>query len=235
MKNHWLIIDELNRSNFDRAFGQLFTVLSGQAVELPYERTHGAGRLVLRTAEGATSSPEADSVAIPNSWRVVATMNVFDKSLLFEMSFALMRRFAFVEVPSPPENIFAALIEREAAPDTQAATLTKRLLNLRRFKDLGPAMFMDLARFFRARREISEIEGGALMFEGFYAFLLPQLEGIEAAEGENLARELRDLVGDAYSDRIRATLSQVLGLDLPQDVLPTGTVSEDPLVSDVDV
>jgi hypothetical protein len=25
----WLVIDELNRSNFDRAFGQLFTVLSG--------------------------------------------------------------------------------------------------------------------------------------------------------------------------------------------------------------
>jgi DNA replication protein DnaC len=31
----WLVIDELNRSNFDRAFGQLFTVLSGQAVQLP--------------------------------------------------------------------------------------------------------------------------------------------------------------------------------------------------------
>ena len=30
----WLVIDELNRSNFDRAFGQLFTVLSGQAVVL---------------------------------------------------------------------------------------------------------------------------------------------------------------------------------------------------------
>jgi dynein-related subfamily AAA family protein len=31
-QNKWLVIDELNRSNFDRAFGQLFTVLSGQAV-----------------------------------------------------------------------------------------------------------------------------------------------------------------------------------------------------------
>ena len=34
----WLVIDELNRSNFDRAFGQLFTVLSGQAVVLPFKR-----------------------------------------------------------------------------------------------------------------------------------------------------------------------------------------------------
>ena len=34
----WLVIDELNRSNFDRAFGQLFTVLSGQPVVLPFKR-----------------------------------------------------------------------------------------------------------------------------------------------------------------------------------------------------
>ena len=34
----WLVIDELNRSNFDRAFGQLFTVLSGSAVVLPFKR-----------------------------------------------------------------------------------------------------------------------------------------------------------------------------------------------------
>ena len=34
----WLVVDEMNRSNFDRAFGQLFTVLSGSAVVLPYRR-----------------------------------------------------------------------------------------------------------------------------------------------------------------------------------------------------
>src|SRR3954464_6366998 len=33
----WLVIDEMNRSNFDRAFGQLFTVLSGSAVVLPFK------------------------------------------------------------------------------------------------------------------------------------------------------------------------------------------------------
>jgi MoxR-like ATPase len=32
--NKWLVIDELNRSNFDRAFGRLFTILSGQSVVL---------------------------------------------------------------------------------------------------------------------------------------------------------------------------------------------------------
>src|SRR5207248_2922412 len=33
----WLVIDELNRADVDKALGQLFTVLSGQVVTLPFE------------------------------------------------------------------------------------------------------------------------------------------------------------------------------------------------------
>ena len=35
---------------------------------------------------------------IPKAWRRIATMNVFDKSPLSEMSYALMRRFAPIKV-----------------------------------------------------------------------------------------------------------------------------------------
>jgi len=34
--NNLLVIDELNRADIDKAFGQLFTLLSGQSVQLPY-------------------------------------------------------------------------------------------------------------------------------------------------------------------------------------------------------
>jgi len=107
---HWLVIDELNRSNFDRAFGQLFTILSGQTVELPY--THpGSGKAVMLRIEVDERPPEdPEIVVIPQSWRLIATMNVFDKSLLFQMSFALMRRFAFIEVPAPADTIYHTLV-----------------------------------------------------------------------------------------------------------------------------
>jgi MoxR-like ATPase len=219
-KNQWLVIDELNRSNFDRAFGQLFTVLSGQAVELPYERHRGSGRIALVPAEASHRFNGADVLEIPSTWRVIATMNVFDKSLLFEMSFALMRRFAFIEVPSPPLSDFEALIDEQVHGDTEAAMLARQLLRLRSLKDLGPAVFIDLARFMRERRLLSEVGDGQLVFEAFYSYLLPQFEGIDEIQGEHLFKEVRRLVGGGLAERLRATLVAVLGLESLERITP---------------
>jgi MoxR-like ATPase len=212
-QDQWLVIDELNRSNFDRAFGQLFTVLSGQAVELPYERQPGAGRIALVPAGATHGFIDVDVLEIPSSWRVIATMNVFDKSLLFEMSFALMRRFAFVEVPSPDVADFEALINDQTHGDLQAASLAKKLLKLRELKDLGPAVFIDLARFARERRALSDVSDGQLMFEAFYSYLLPQFEGIDEVQGQRLFKEVKRLVGPTLAERLRTTLVSVLGLE----------------------
>src|SRR5438309_11002717 len=105
----WLVVDELNRANFDRAFGQLFTVLSGQAVVLPFKR-RGNSHPISLVPPGVDVPPGTDPIRVPATWRIVATMNVFDKNLLFEMSFALMRRFAFIEVVPPDEQAYRDLI-----------------------------------------------------------------------------------------------------------------------------
>jgi hypothetical protein len=211
----------LNRSNFDRAFGQLFTVLSGQAVVLPYERP-GAGRPLVLVPDGAESPiKDGDVLSIPQTWRVIGTMNVFDKTLLFEMSFALMRRFAFIEVASPSDAVFEALIEQEAAGHAVATDLTKQLLAVRAQKDLGPAVFMDLARFLRTRLELDpSAPPGQVLFEGFYAYLLPQFEGIDDAAGEALFMSAAKIVGPSHRERLRLTLNAVLGLDLPAPAAP---------------
>jgi MoxR-like ATPase len=212
--NQWLVIDELNRSQFDRAFGQLFTVLSGQPVVLPYHRFDDQGPLVL-VPEG-TASPIAggDVLVIPRGWRILATMNVFDKTLLFEMSFALMRRFAFIEVPSPSRAVFEALIEKAAA-DSRAAELTISLLKLRDLKDLGPAVYIDCAKFLRERIALEDADDGELLFEAFYSYFLPQFEGIDTILGEQLFSIVGKLVDSAErKKRLRSTLEAVLGLQL---------------------
>ena len=214
--DRWLVIDELNRSNFDRAFGQLFTVLSGQPVVLPYERPNSGGKPLTLVPAGATApNIDADFLEIPQSWRIIATMNVFDKSLLFEMSFALMRRFAFVEVASPSLAVFEGLIDREAGGEKAPADLAKRLLDLRTLKDLGPAVFMDLARFLRERMADGEAEeDGELLYEAFYSYLLPQFEGIDEPTGSALFKQLAPLVTSSRRERLRTTLNDVLGLEL---------------------
>lgn len=78
----WLIIDELNRANLDEAFGEVFTLL-----DLEY-----------RTEQPIEYGDE--SVYMPLSFRILATMNTYDKAQLFSLGYAFRRRFAFVDVPS---------------------------------------------------------------------------------------------------------------------------------------
>jgi MoxR-like ATPase len=209
----WLVIDELNRANFDRAFGQLFTVLSGQSVQLPYERDGKHGRLVLART-GSAIAPDADVLWIPDNWRIIATINVFDKSLLFEMSFALMRRFAFIEVASPNDGVFESLISRSSQGSDQAKRVAESLLKLRKQKDLGPAVFMDIARYLHQRCQNGPVADGQLAYEAFYSYLLPQFEGIDQAQGETLLSTLQPLVGTSLDKDLRRTLTAVLGIDL---------------------
>jgi MoxR-like ATPase len=211
----WLVIDELNRSNFDRAFGQLFTVLSGQAVTLPYTRGVPP-RPIAVVPEGADTplTPDTDVIAVSRDWRIVATMNVFDKSLLFEMSYALMRRFAFVEVPAPPDEDTMQLIEDRAGDSEAALALTAQFLAVRAVKDLGPAVFMDLASFLRKRLELATNDAGQAALEGFYGFLLPQFEGLDRERAERLFRIVARTIGETQRPRLVATLESVLGVEV---------------------
>jgi MoxR-like ATPase len=208
----WLLVDELNRSNFDRAFGQLFTVLSGQPVVLPWSRGPLPLALVPAAADGQLE--DVDIIRVAPSWRLIATMNVFDKALLFEMSYALMRRFAFVEVPSPGDDVFGKLIGRAAEGDDAAADIATRLLAVRAVKDIGPASFIDIARYARERLRDGLVPSSALLLEAFYSFLLPQFEGIADDAGQQLFDAVARLLVPGDRDALSAALTSVIGVEL---------------------
>jgi MoxR-like ATPase len=221
-QQRWLVIDELNRSNFDRAFGQLFTVLSGQSVVLPYQDPDSGKPIALAIADADPPGlrDRCSVITVPASWRVIATMNVFDKSLLFEMSFALMRRFAFIEVPAPADDVYRALIRQQLANDDTALQqhverVVMPLLALRGVKELGPALFIDMARFARARVQVGELPDQELILQLFFSFLLPQFEGIDDTQGRALYRTVSELVGPRLDPKLRGMLTSVLGLHPP--------------------
>lgn len=115
-QNRILIIDEVNRADIDKAFGELFTLLSGHPVDLPFQmRTAGGERRRIRLAAGDQQpEPGVEVVRLPQRWRLLAAMNDSDKASLKRLSYAFVRRFAFVPVPLPDEEDYRALIDAVA-------------------------------------------------------------------------------------------------------------------------
>lgn len=125
----WLLIDELNRANIDRAFGELFAVLgtdSASPITLPHQR-EGNRNLV-----------------VPRRFRIVATLNSFDRQFVNNLSQAIRRRFTFVTVNIPDKRPANAVWSSLANPaplaiqefrivlERVAARVAKRLTSLDR-------------------------------------------------------------------------------------------------------
>lgn len=96
----WIVIDEFNRADIDKAFGQLFTSLRTKELKILtnfLEKTH-------------------QTIDIPNDFRIIGTLNTADKHYLFPLSNALKSRFAFIDIDIPgieerDKEIFYALKE----------------------------------------------------------------------------------------------------------------------------
>lgn len=85
----WLLIDELNRAHLDKAFGELFSVLGTDdlvPINLPHQKD-GNRELV-----------------IPKRFRIIATLNSYDKQFVQGLSQAIRRRFTFISLDVPPKK-----------------------------------------------------------------------------------------------------------------------------------
>lgn len=201
----WLVLDELNRADIDKAFGELFTLLSDKPVVLAYKkREEGELRDIVLGEAGTTTTAgeEVYEVPVPGHWRMIGTMNTFDKASLYRLSYAFMRRFAFVEVPVPSDPEFRTIIAEatdlhlEDHPDDVRTTV--REIVQRVFVDefgeggaedlprVGPAVAIDVVRYCGGRlsgipaddrEERVREEGSEIVLEGLESLLYPQFEG----------------------------------------------------------
>jgi len=100
-----LIIDELNRCDIDKVIGSLFTVLSGQSTTLPYRLDAGDADSPQYTILPEAKADAAEHEYAPGvAWRLIATINSIDKASLYQMSYALSRRFAWIYVDAPSDT-----------------------------------------------------------------------------------------------------------------------------------
>lgn len=90
----WLFIDELNRSEIDKVFGDLFTVfgsssLQDKKIPLWFEK-----------------DPNKAMLYVPQRYRIIGMMNNIDKNYVYDLSHGLARRFTFINVLPPTEGNF---------------------------------------------------------------------------------------------------------------------------------
>ena len=83
--NYVFLIDEINRADLSRVFGELFSLLEE---EYRYPNGKGSDFILL---------PNGDRFSIPENLYIIGTMNDIDRSVE-SMDFALRRRFAWYEV-----------------------------------------------------------------------------------------------------------------------------------------
>lgn len=219
---NWLLIDEVNRADIDRAFGPLFTVLSGgegstsrQAV-LPY--TDG-GQVV--TIEW-TSTPKNTAIyPLTPSWRLIGTLNLSDKASLFRLSFAFLRRFAVIEVPLPSEKQYRELFDKwfnDAPPDSKENLINACMQITHGPVQIGPAIGRDLSLF--VLQAISPTSSGDAAFrspeEGLAAavelLVVPQYEGASADACQTFAALVQDALPDIdpiFHSRLKSALESV--------------------------
>jgi MoxR-like ATPase len=211
-ENKWLVIDEINRADIDKAFGQLFTVLSGQKVELPFKHSNGRTISIEPVDEdGSYFNGSSAAYKVGKNWRILATMNIYDVNFLFEMSYAFMRRFAFVYLDVPEK--FEELINQWCEERKISEKIKEKLRRLAKLKErkMGPAIIKDIVEYIEYRGE-----GEKELAEAIVAYILPQLEGLEKDRIEKTWTEIGMIfeVREVPNRIILPILREIVGIEL---------------------
>jgi len=251
IRNDWLVIDEINRSDIDKAFGQLFSVLSGDTVELPYERDEPVEIVSLGSETPDCRLEEIvenhDLFPVTPSWRLLATMNTYDKASLYELSYAFMRRFNFIHVGVPDlrnnnDEIRTSLLNPESSTENYATkwaeeseqieealqTTYEELAviweQINEARSIGPSIIQDILSYIAASNAEHDTE--ALLTDAIIALVYPQLEGmrpqdqkqlIDSLSAEDVETETGDVTVELEPERLRHKAEDFFNIEFDDD------------------
>ena len=128
-------------------------------------------------------------------------MNVDDKDSLFDLSYAFMRRFMFIEVDLPEENAYKRLI-RMWSNDLSEEYYSKlmRVYDVIKFRKLGPAIFKDMTEYIKFRDEISNDSTDLILAEAINSYIVPQFEGLNRNKVDQIRKLMEDIGLSSYLD-----------------------------------
>ena len=129
---HFLIIDEINRGNLAKLFGELYFLLEyrDEPIHLQYQED------------------DEEDFSLPENLYIIGTMNTADRSIAL-VDLALRRRFHFVEFhpdSEPVKSLLRRWLERQGLQETigivEVIERANELLQEDRHAAIGPSYFM---------------------------------------------------------------------------------------------
>jgi 5-methylcytosine-specific restriction endonuclease McrBC GTP-binding regulatory subunit McrB len=132
-KPYILIIDEINRGNISRIFGELITLI---------EDTKRQGA---EEALSVTLPYSKEEFSVPSNVYIIGTMNSSDRSLT-GLDIALRRRFTFIEMPPKPELLNEIEVEGLNIGELLKVINQRIEVLLDRDHCIGHANFMNLKK-----------------------------------------------------------------------------------------
>jgi 5-methylcytosine-specific restriction protein B len=182
---YFLLIDELNRGNVARIFGELLLLLEPDkrgpthALRLPY------------------APPEAPRFFVPDNLYVIGTLNLADRSLA-PLDYALRRRFAFVGMQPQFGAPLRELLTASQMPAPLVELVTERLLALNHViaadPELGPDF--EIGHSYFCAPPASPTEASDWLRLIFEQEIGPLLADYWREQPERAATQLRKLLHD---------------------------------------
>ena len=165
----------------NKAFGEMFLALDH-------------GEIQLREDEYIDNIGNNKKIQIPVNFRMICTMNDYDKSLLNELSYGLLRRFAFVEinVPDNKEKVKNIVQERiyeklkyinpnfnDKKVDLYIDKFIDFMFSLKPKREIGLASYIDVISYLVYSTTVMKNDAGLALNDSLIDYILPQFDRLD--------------------------------------------------------
>ncbi len=202
-RKYYLVIDEINRGNISKIFGELITLLEE-------DKRVGASNQIFANLP---YSEGRESFGVPSNLYIIGTMNTADKSIA-NIDIALRRRFTFVRIETNPD-----LIENG---DIEFLDEFRPLLQNEKPTDLR-TWFIGLNKF------VEEEKGKDYQIGHSYFMDIKTNEYLQFILRYKIAPLMEEYFFYENSDTLKNIMSymEIQLIDKDEDIKPTSHISED--------